>query len=85
MFFDDRKAKYNEFKIGTIRILPSVDGMKALARDYAAMRDMIFGNYPSFNEIMRELKNLESLVNGIPCEENNAPGGTTIQPSIGTD
>ena len=68
MFFDDRKAKYDEFTIGTIRVLPSVDGMKELARDYAAMRDMIFGDYPSFDEIIRELKNLEFLVNGISLQ-----------------
>jgi hypothetical protein len=63
MFFGDRKAKYDEFTVGTIRVLPSVSGIKALARDYAAMRDMIFGDYPGFDEIMRELKGLESLVN----------------------
>jgi len=71
MFFDDRKAKYDEFTIGTIRVLPSADGMKALARDYVAMRDMIFGDYPSFDEIMKELKNLEHFVNVNPCEEDD--------------
>jgi predicted nucleotidyltransferase component of viral defense system len=63
MFFGDRKAKYEEFTIGTIRVLPDASGVIALARDYTAMRDMIFGEYPSFDEILRELADVESLIN----------------------
>lgn len=62
-FFADSKAKYEEFIPGSIRLIPSEPGIAALQRDYAAMRDMIFGAYPSFDEIVNELRRIDRAVN----------------------
>jgi len=64
-FYPDRKAKYDEFKKGSVRVVPSASGIDALQRDYVAMRDMIFGEYPGFEEIVSELKRIEDYVNKI--------------------
>jgi hypothetical protein len=62
-FFADNKAKYEEFAPGSIRLIPSDRGIAALQRDYEAMRDMIFGVYPTFDEIVSELRQVELIVN----------------------
>ena len=62
-FFGDRKAKYEEFVAGSIRVIPSDHGIAALRRDYEAMRDMVFGVYPTFDEILDELQRIDTIVN----------------------
>lgn len=62
-FFADNKAKYDEFAPGSIRLIPSERGIAALRRDYEAMRDMIFGAYPRFDEIVEELCRIDRVVN----------------------
>ena len=62
-FFEDRKARYEEFTIGKIRVLPGEIGARALARDYGAMRDMIFGDYPSFDAVLAELAKIDAIIN----------------------
>lgn len=62
-FFADPKAKYEEFAPGSIRLIPSNQGIVTLRRDYEAMRDMIFGAYPSFDDIIAELRELDQIVN----------------------
>lgn len=63
MFFPQTKARYERFEIGTIRLTPSTRGMAALARDYVAMRDMIFGEPPPFDEILAAISELEGRIN----------------------
>jgi hypothetical protein len=63
-FFPDNKANYDEFIPGSIRLVPASSAMPALAEDYRAMRDMIFGEYPTLDEIMTELRDLEERLNG---------------------
>ena len=62
-FFAESRAKYEEFTPGSIRLIPSDEGVLALQRDYAAMADMIFGVYPSFDEIIAELRRLDNVIN----------------------
>ena len=63
-FFPDNKANYDLFVPGSIRLVPGDAAMPALAEDYRAMRDMIFGEDPPFDEIMTELRGLEERLNG---------------------
>jgi hypothetical protein len=63
-FFPDNKANYDKFIPGSIRLVPADAAIPALAEDYRAMRDMIFGEYPSFHEIITELRGLEERLNG---------------------
>ncbi len=63
IFFEDRKAKYEEFAQGSIRLLPPESGIQPLTRDYSAMRDMIFGEYPPITAIFEELQSISNRVN----------------------
>jgi Nucleotidyl transferase AbiEii toxin, Type IV TA system len=63
-FFPDNKANYDKFIPGSIRLVPASAAIPALAEDYRAMRDMIFGEIPSFDAIMTELRGLEERLNG---------------------
>jgi hypothetical protein len=39
--------------------------LKSLMADYRAMRDMIFGEYPDFDNILSAIKLLEDEINSI--------------------
>ena len=56
-------AKYDQAKPGTFKLVPSGDVMAGVAKDYVQMRNMIFGRYPAFEEIMETLQSLESEIN----------------------
>ncbi len=63
VFFPQTKARYEKFQLGSIRIVPPSRGVEALARDYVAMKDMFFGEAPSFEAILETLAELEKRVN----------------------
>ena len=56
-------AHYDEAKPGTLRLLPTGHVLAAVEKDYVQMRNMIFGRYPSFVEIMGTLRKLEAEIN----------------------
>lgn len=50
---------------GTFRISPPLSAIPALRQDYAGMAGMMFGQAPSFDEVMDRLSKVEALLNGI--------------------
>jgi hypothetical protein len=55
---------YTTLKIGLINIIPSDNILKALEVDYEIMRtEMIYGNSPSFAEIIKVVANLQDEIN----------------------
>ena len=44
--------------------MPPEHSLKSLASDYAQMREMIFGDYPKWEDILTGLQNLEAVING---------------------
>jgi hypothetical protein len=48
---------------GTVRLLPAEHSIKSLRDDYKAMRTMIFGDYPSWDNICFSLQKLEREIN----------------------
>lgn len=58
-------ARYDLAKPGTFKLLPADHVLAAVEKDYAQMRNMIFGRYPDFNEIMGTLRTLEAEINGL--------------------
>ena len=56
-------AHYDEAKPGTFRLMPSGHILAAVEKDYVQMRNMIFGRYPEFGEIMKTLRTLEAEIN----------------------
>ncbi len=64
-FFGSSWANYAQAKPGTFRLVPQVERLPALRRDYQAMRDMYLSDPASFNDVLATLAHLEKRVNGI--------------------
>lgn len=62
-FYSRGWAHYDLAKPGTFRLLPLGYVLVAIEKDYAQMRNMIFGHYPDFAEIMETLRSLETEIN----------------------
>ena len=64
-FYPRTWEKYEEARIGTLKLLPPEFRLEALKKDYQAMQNMIFDKYISFEEIINILENLEKEINEI--------------------
>jgi len=62
-FYSSAWAKYEDAKVGTLKLLPPEARYKELKEDYASMRNMIFDKYIEFDEIMSILRDLENEIN----------------------
>ncbi len=61
-------AQYDKAKPGSLRLVPDDARMKELRADYRKMEIMIFGEVPSFDEIIRALHKLEDEINNMYIE-----------------
>lgn len=64
-FYPRPWAKYDEAIPGTLKLLPPLYRIPALAADYESMKDMLFGDIPSFEKIMTALGVLEQEINAM--------------------
>ncbi len=62
-FYRTGWAQYRQAKPGTFKLIPPDHVLSIVKRDYAQMRNMIFGRYPDFGEIMDTLRALEAEIN----------------------
>ena len=56
---DPRVRKCRSVIPGTLKLVPPEYRFAALAADYEAMKDMLYGDVPSFYTVMDALRNLE--------------------------
>ena len=61
-FYYAKSAHYESATLSEISLIPAEHILDALRSDYAAMRNMIYGDYPTFEEILDCLKKLEEEV-----------------------
>jgi len=64
-FYPSGWSKYDTAVPGTLKLMPSEHVLKALRADYASMRNMIFGQYPAFEDVLATLQTLEDEINRI--------------------
>ncbi len=64
-FYPRGWAKYELAKAGTFKLIPPEYLLEHLEKDYIEMENMIYGNYPSFQEIMETLQKLENKINAL--------------------
>jgi len=64
LFFAAAWAHYETAVPGGFHLVPPAGRMSAFQGDYARMREMIFGDVPSWEEIVRGLQELEDKMNG---------------------
>ncbi len=62
-FYPQSWANYEGAKEGIFKILPEPYRVESLQRDYAQMKEMIFGEYPEFNNILQAISNFEKRLN----------------------
>lgn len=63
VYFASNWAHYETAQRGSLHLLPTVARMEDIKRDYAGMRDMFFGLYPSFDEVLAAITSLETRLN----------------------
>lgn len=64
-FYPRRWARYDLAKPGSLVLMPTGNVLNAVKTDYGAMREMIFGDVPTFESINATLKSLEADINAI--------------------
>ena len=64
-FYPRRWAKYEDAKPGTIKLVPPTYRLEVLKNDYIQMAEMMFGTYPSFQELMEYIAILEQELNSL--------------------
>ena len=62
-FYYSAWANYDLAVLPTIRLVPGDKVMASLKADYAEMREMIFGDYPSLDDIMSAIADFEQRLN----------------------
>lgn len=62
-FYRSNAAHYDLASPGTMKLLPTKMHLDVLEADYGQMSDMIFGEIPSFAEIIETIQQLESDIN----------------------
>ena len=63
LFFASAWAHYETATPGGFHLIPIDERMPALQADYARMREMIFGDAPAWEQIVRGLRELEDRMN----------------------
>lgn len=61
-FYYAKGAHYETATLETIRLVPGERIHKELEDDYQAMRNMIYGNIPEFEEILEFLEKLQEEI-----------------------
>lgn len=64
-FYPRSWAKYQEAIPGTLKLVPPQYRFAALATDYKAMKDMLYGDVPSFERVMSAIAELEKEINAL--------------------
>lgn len=64
-FYPCAWANYDAARPGSLRLVPAKTHLPDLVDDYAAMQEMIFGDAPSFDGIVKTLGALETRINAL--------------------
>lgn len=64
-FYYAKGAHYETATLRSIELLPREAVLSALQEDYQAMRNMIYGNIPEFEEILEFLEKLQEEIHGL--------------------
>lgn len=64
-FYPRGWARYDEARIGTLKLMPAEHSIERIASDYEKMKSMIYGDVPKFDEMIRAIGQLEIEINSI--------------------
>ncbi len=63
VFYPAAWARYTDAKPGTLRLLPPDTRLSELEQDYRKLKEMIFGEPPSFERLLNVLRRIEAEIN----------------------
>ena len=64
-FYPRGWADYPNAKPGTLKLVPPDFRLSALEADYEKMSDMLYGDIPTFDEVMKRISALETEINSL--------------------
>ncbi len=64
-FYPRGWAQYDQAKPGTLKLVPQQHVLETVKKDYKAMRNMIYGEDYTYDEIQKVLKDLEDEINSL--------------------
>ena len=62
-FYPRKWARYEDVLNGKLRLIPDEYRLKEIEEDYNAMEEMIYGDYPRFDDLITSLEKLEKEIN----------------------
>ena len=62
-FYPRAWAKYPEAVPGTLKLIPPEYRFAALKTDYDSMKDMLYGDVPTFDTVIAAVRELEKEIN----------------------
>ena len=62
-FYPRSWAQYPEAKRGTMHLIPPAYRFAPLQADFESMKGMLFGEIPSFDDVMASIRQLEKEIN----------------------
>lgn len=62
-FYPTNWANFEDAKQGTFKLIPSDETLVKLSKDYDDMQSMLYGNKPTFAQIIGKIKEFENLLN----------------------
>ena len=67
-FYPRGWARYDLARPGTMKLVPPTHVRRTLETDYAGMRQMIYGEYPAFEDILVAITQLENDINKLDSQ-----------------
>ena len=63
VFFRSGSASYDTAVPGTLRLVPGKELEAHLRKDWREMQEMLFGTAPTFDDVLRDVQEIENLIN----------------------
>ena len=61
-FYPQRWARYDLANFESLRLVPPTNALGELRKDYEAMKGMFYGLYPKFEELMKDISEIEEKI-----------------------
>ena len=75
VFFRSASASYDRAVPGTLRLVPGKELEVHLRRDWREMQEMLFGIAPTFDNVLKDIQEVENLIN----KSKRSPQQTSVE------
>ena len=64
-FFPSAWAAHDSTSLGNLKLAPTAERRQSIRNDYKQMEEMFFDTFPSFDELMGDIQNIEERINDL--------------------